>query len=167
VNFGVVYGISPFGLARNIGASTAEAAAFIDQYFEQYPGVKNWIDSTKDEAKRLGFVKTLLDRRRYVPELNASDAPTRRAAERIVVNTPVQGSAADVIKLAMLELDKKLDKTGARLVLQVHDELVVEAPAESSEELASNMREIMENAVELSVPLRVDVGIGRNWAEIH
>lgn len=167
VNFGVVYGISAFGLARNIAVSNSEAAAFIKNYFAQYPGVKEWIERTKAEAKERGYVTTLLNRRRYVPELTASDAPTRRAAERVAVNTPVQGTAADVIKVAMIRLDKALADSEARLLLQVHDELLVEAPADDCRDIAKLMKEIMEEAIELDVPLKVDVGIGLNWAEIH
>ena len=167
VNFGVVYGISAFGLARNIGVSMREAAAFIKNYFAQYPGVKDWIERTKAEAKQRGYVKTLLNRRRYMPELTASDAVTRRAAERMAINTPVQGTAADVIKVAMIRLDAALADFEARMLLQVHDELLVEAPKGECDEVAALMKKIMEEAIELDVPLKVDVGIGRNWAEIH
>lgn len=167
VNFGVVYGISAFGLARNIGISNAEAARFIEEYFAQYPRVRSWLDQTIETARADGYVTTLLNRRRYVPELRSSDVNVRKAAERATINTPVQGSAADVIKLAMVRLDKALEGSAARMLLQVHDELVVEAEASEAEAVAGRMREIMETAVALEVPLRVDVGIGRNWAEIH
>jgi len=167
VNFGVVYGISAFGLAKNLACSRGEAQKFIDSYFEEYPGVKTWIESTIDEARERGYVKTLLNRRRYLPELNASDRQTRNAAERMAMNTPVQGSAADIIKLAMLRLDEALADTDARLLLQVHDELLVEAPKKDAETVAATMQEIMENAMELDVPLKVDVGIGENWDQAH
>ena len=167
VNFGVVYGISAFGLAKNIGVSNAAAAKFIAQYFEQYPKVKEWIEQTKEDAKRMGYVTTLLHRRRYLPELSGSDVPSRKAAERMAINTPVQGTAADIIKLAMIRLDQALAQTKATLLLQVHDELLVEAPEQDSAEIAALMKQIMENALTLDVPLVVDVGIGRNWAEIH
>lgn len=167
VNFGVVYGISAFGLARNIGVSNKEAAAFIENYFATYPGVHTWLEKTKEEAKELGYVKTVLGRRRYVPELTGSDMIARRAAERIVVNAPVQGSAADIIKIAMLRLDEALAGTKAQMLLQVHDELLVEAPKTGSKKVAATMLEIMENAFALDVPLKVDVGIGANWAAIH
>ena len=167
VNFGVIYGISPFGLARSLGISQKEAGTFIDRYFEQYPGVRKWIERTKAEALETGYVKTMLNRRRYVPELHSRIMSTRRAAERIAMNTPVQGTAADVIKLAMLRLDEALAGSRAQMLLQVHDELLVEAPAEEAEATATTMREIMENALELDVPLKVDVGIGANWAEVH
>lgn len=167
VNFGVVYGISPFGLAKNLGISTGEAARFIDSYFAQYPGVRHWLEQTLEQARKDGFVKTLLNRRRYVPELASTDINTRKAAERAALNTPVQGSAADIIKLAMVRLDAALRGTTARMLLQVHDELLVEAEAGEAETVAALMRRIMEEAICLDVPLLVDVGIGSNWAEIH
>ncbi len=167
VNFGVIYGISAFGLARNIGVSRGEAQKFIDNYFAQYPGVKAWLDRTIEEARVNGYVKTLMGRRRYLPEITASDRNTRSAAERMAVNAPVQGTAADIIKVAMIRLDQALAGTRSRLLLQVHDELVVEAPAEDAEGVAKQMKEIMEGAMTLDVPIRVDVGIGKNWAEIH
>jgi DNA polymerase-1 len=167
VNFGVVYGISAFGLAKNVGISNTDAQHFIDHYFEQYPGVRVWIEKTLEAARKTGYVTTVLNRRRYMPELNSPDMVTRRGAERAAVNTPVQGSAADVIKLAMIRLDGALAKTGARLLLQVHDELVVESPAGEAESVAAMMKKIMEEAIELDVALKVDVGTGDNWAEIH
>jgi DNA polymerase-1 len=167
VNFGVVYGISAFGLAKNIGLSNSEAQRFIDQYFEQYPGVRAWLDATLESARANGYVTTVLNRRRYMPELTSSDATMRKAAERAAINAPVQGSAADVIKIAMIRLDKALEKTGARMLLQVHDELVVESPAGEAEDVAAMMKEIMEQAIKLDVVLKVDVGVGDNWAEIH
>lgn len=167
VNFGVVYGISPYGLARNLNISTKEAARFIEEYFAQYPGVQQWIRETIAEAKESGYVTTMLGRRRYVSGLDSNNKTTRNAAERIAINTPVQGSAADAIKLAMLRLDQDLAGTDARLLLQVHDELLVEAPEDEAEAVAATMRSVMESAVELTVPLKVDVGIGNNWAEAH
>ncbi len=167
VNFGVVYGISAFGLAKNIGLSNTEAQRFIDNYFEQYPGVRAWLDKTLEGAKKNGYVTTVLNRRRYMPELTSGDVAVRKSAERAAINAPVQGSAADVIKLAMITLDDALVKTGARLLLQVHDELVVESPEDEAERVAAMMKQTMEQAIELDVALKVDVGIGNNWAEIH
>jgi DNA polymerase I len=167
VNFGVIYGMSAFGLAKNLGISRAEAARFIDQYFGQYPGVQKWIDATLEQARTDGYVTTLLNRRRYVADLKSRDVSARRAAERVAVNTPVQGSAADVIKVAMVQLDSALEDTEARLLLQVHDELVVESPTEEAEAVAAIVRRIMEESIQLDVTLKVDVGIGDNWAEIH
>lgn len=167
VNFGVVYGISPFGLARNLGIANAEAARFIEDYFRQYPQVRQWLESTVESARKNGHVTTLLNRRRYLPEINSNDNATRKAAERMAINTPVQGSAADIIKLAMIRVDDALRKRGARLLLQVHDELVVEADVKEAESIAAMMTGIMEKAVTLDVPLKVDTGIGENWAQIH
>ena len=167
VNFGVVYGISAFGLARNLGISNKNAAKFIENYFAQYPDVRVWIDNTIEKAKELGYVTTLMNRRRYIPEINGSDKQAQHGAERIAMNTPVQGTAADIIKMAMIEVDKALEGTGANLLLQVHDELVVEAPGESAESIGQITQELMQNAMKLDVELTVDVGIGNNWAEIH
>lgn len=167
VNFGVVYGISAFGLARNLGISNGEAQQFIDQYFATYPGVREWIDETLTTAKEDGYVTTLLNRRRYVPELTSGTVNTRKAGERIAINTPVQGSAADIIKVAMIRLDEELRGTKARMLLQVHDELLVECPKKDGERIGKKMRSIMEGAFSLRVPLKVDVGIGDNWEAIH
>ena len=167
VNFGVVYGISAFGLARGLDISNGEAQRFIDEYFKQYPGVKAWLDGTIVTAREQGFVSTLMGRRRYVPDLKSSDMNTRKAAERVTINAPVQGSAADLIKLAMVSLDAALLGKPARMLLQVHDELLVEADADYAEEAAELTRSIMQEALPLSVALRVDVGTGNNWAEIH
>jgi len=167
VNFGVVYGISAFGLARNLGISNADAGRFIDAYFEQYPGVRTYMDRVLEEAKKTGYVSTLLHRRRYMPELKSPDVNTRRGAERMAINTPVQGSAADLIKLAMVRLDEALRDMDAELLLQVHDELLLETVPDLSEQVARITKETMEQAFSLDVPLRVDVGIGKNWAAIH
>jgi DNA polymerase-1 len=167
VNFGVVYGISDFGLARNLGISRGEAARFIEAYFKQYPRVREWLNEVVVRAKADGYTTTMLNRRRYLPELNGADAVARKGAERMALNTPVQGTAADVIKVAMVRLDAALRGTGARMLLQVHDELVVEAPAAEAKEVAAMMVRVMEQAVKIDVPLRVDAGVGRNWAEIH
>lgn len=167
VNFGVIYGMGAFGLARSLGISTAEAARFIDQYFEKYPGVRRWIDATLEQARKLGYVTTLLNRRRYVPDLASSNQTVQRAAERVAINTPVQGSAADIIKVAMVRLDRALEGADSRLILQVHDELVVEAPAADAGEVAELTKKTMEEAFPLEVPVKVDVAIGNHWAEIH
>ena len=167
VNFGVVYGISPYGLAKGLGISNAEAERFISHYFAQYPGIKTWMEMTIENARRDGYVTTLLQRRRYVPELASSDGNVRKGAERAAMNTPVQGTAADVIKKAMVQLDAALRSTNARLVLQVHDELLVESPTDKAEEVAQLVQTIMENALPMDVALSVDVHIGMNWSEIH
>lgn len=167
VNFGVVYGISAFGLARNLRIGNVEADRFIKAYFAQYPGVRQWLDDTIVQAREKGYVVTMLNRRRYVPDLNATNGAVRKAAERAAINTPVQGSAADIIKRAMVDLDRALAGTGAQLLLQVHDELVIEVDKTQSTSVAETTRRVMEGAAALSVPLQVDVGIGNNWAEIH
>jgi DNA polymerase I len=168
VNFGVVYGISDFGLSRNLGITRAEAKKFIDSYFEMYPGVLLWVERVKEQAKQDGYVTTMFNRRRYITDINSGNAVTRNGAERMAINTPVQGSAADIIKIAMVKLYeqfKEFEKT--HLLLQVHDELVVETPESSAESVAATMKDVMENVVHLEIPLKVDVGIGNNWAEIH
>ncbi len=167
VNFGVIYGMTSFGLSRNLGISRSEAARFIENYFAQYPGVRRWIDATLADARSKGYVTTLFQRRRYIRDLTASDQNVRSAAERMAINTPVQGSAADIIKRAMIDVDRALESRSAKLLLQVHDELVVEAPAEEAEETAHMVKQIMEEAAVLDVPMKVDVGIGDNWAAIH
>lgn len=167
VNFGVIYGMGDFSLARNVGLERNEAKAFIQQYFETYPGVANWLETVKEQARKEGYVTTLMNRRRYIADLNSTRAMARAAAERIAVNTPVQGSAADIIKIAMVRMADELAQYPAQMLLQVHDELLVETDADRAEEVAALMRSIMSKAAELRVPLKVDTGIGMNWAEIH
>lgn len=167
VNFGVIYGMGDFSLARNMGLTREAAKEFIEQYFATYPGVAAWIEKIKEETRKKGYVTTLMNRRRHLPDINNSKAGLRSAAERMAINTPVQGSAADIIKVAMIRLDKALAAIDARLLLQVHDELLVEANAACAEKAAQCMISTMENAAQLRVPLKVDVGIGANWAEIH
>jgi DNA polymerase-1 len=167
VNFGVVYGISDFGLSRNLGIPRHEAARFIADYFAQYPRVREWLDEVVVRAREEGYVTTLFGRRRYLPELGSRDANIRKGAERAAINTPVQGTAADIIKKAMVDLDPLLEQAGARMVLQVHDELLVETEAGREAETEALLRGVMENVLEMSVPLRVDTGAGRNWSEIH
>ncbi len=165
VNFGIVYGISDYGLARNIGVSQAEAKDFIDRYFEKYSGVRNYMDSIVAQAKMDGYVTTLMNRRRYLPELSSPSFQVRKFAERVAMNTPIQGSAADIIKRAMVGVHRRLRDGGcrARLLLQVHDELVLEAPREELEEIAAIVNEEMSGAMELSIPLKVDIAWGESW----
>ena len=167
VNFGIVYGISDFGLARNIGVSRREAADFIDRYFARYPGVKRYMEKAVADGKALGYSVTLFGRRRPLPELSSSNFNTRSFGERAAMNTPVQGTAADIIKIAMVRVREQLLSRGlaAKLILQVHDELIVEAPVEEAEQAASLLKACMENAAQLSVPLTVDVNAGRSWYE--
>ncbi len=165
VNFGIVYGISSFSLATDIGTTRAEAAAYIERYFDTYPEVRRYLKEIVEKAAQDGYVSTLFGRRRYIPELSASNKNTRAFGERVAMNTPIQGTAADIIKLAMVNVDRRLEKENrkTRLILQVHDELILEAPREEAEEMVKLLREEMENAVSLSVTLLADVHIGDSW----
>ena len=167
VNFGLIYGISGFGLSRNTGVSRREAGDFIARYFEKYPGVKRFMDESASEGARLGYARTMMGRRRYLPELQSPKAPIREFGKRAAMNTPVQGTAADIIKLAMVRTDRALREAGmrSRLILQVHDELLLECPPEEADRAAEILRKAMEEAAELKVPLVAEVHRGRNWAE--
>ena len=167
VNFGLIYGISGFGLSRNTGVSRREAAEFIEKYFRTYPGVKRFMDRTAAEGAEKGYAETLMGRRRYLPELRSPKAPIREFGKRAAMNTPVQGTAADIIKLAMVRVDRALREKGmqSRLILQVHDELLLECPPEEADRAADLLREAMEGAIELKVPLVAEVHRGKNWAE--
>ncbi|MGD0622056.1 MAG: DNA polymerase I [Thermacetogeniaceae bacterium] len=169
VNFGIVYGITDFGLARDIGVSREEAAVYIENYFRQYPDVRRFIQETIAAARDRGWVETLFKRRRYLPDLLSGNRQIRSFGERTAVNTPIQGTAADIIKLAMLRIDQSLRERGllARMLLQVHDELVFEFPKQEQRELINLVREGMERAVELDVPLDVDIEIGPNWYDLR
>ena len=169
INYGIVYGMGSVRAARELGVSTAAAAAYIEEYFRRYAGVRRFIDATIGEARERGWVTTILGRRRYLPELAARDPAVRQFAERAATNTPIQGSAADLIKLAMITVQRRLreGRFAARLLLQVHDELVLEAPAAEAAAVAELVRDAMEHVWPLRVPLRVDVRSGANWAEAH
>ena len=163
VNFGVLYGMSAHRLSNELGIPYAEAAQFIDVYFNTYPGIRRYIERTLDFGREHGYVETLYGRRRYVPELKSQNRVIREAGERLAYNMPIQGTAADIIKIAMVRLDRELDALGARLLLQVHDELLIEAPEAQADQVAALTREVMEQAAHLSVPLAVEVGTGPNW----
>jgi len=167
VNFGIVYGISDYGLSQNLHIPRKEAAAFIERYFSVFRGVRAYMDNIVQQARRDGFVTTILNRRRYLPEINASNYNLRSFAERTAMNTPIQGSAADIIKLAMVKLAARMKREGvrSRMLLQVHDELVFEVPKDELERMRDMVKEEMENAVRLDVPLKVDVSWGANWFE--
>ncbi|HCF57441.1 MAG TPA: DNA polymerase I [Myxococcales bacterium] len=169
INFGIAYGQSAFGLGQRLDLPGAEAQAIINRYFERYRGVRAWLDATVAEAKRTGEVSTLFGRKRYVAEIHSRNFAARQGAERIAVNTPIQGTAADLIKRAMIEVDRRLaaEKLRARLLLQVHDELLVEAPEAEVEAAKRLVGEAMAGAAGLKVPLVVEVGVGRSWAEAH
>ncbi len=169
VNFGVIYGMSEYGLEQATELSRQEAAQFIQAYFEKYSGVKDYLTSTKRDAAENGYVQTLLGRRRYIPEVNSSNAQVRMAAERMAINMPVQGTSADIIKVAMIDLQREMDRKGleAKMILQVHDELLFDLPREEVEELRQLVLDIMPRALKLSVPLKIDVKTGRNWDEME
>jgi DNA polymerase-1 len=168
VNFGLSYGQSAFGLAQQTGMNREEAGQFIKTYFEKYPGVREYIQRTKLQAAEQDYVETLMGRRRYFPNLAKMRGPERSRAEREAINMPIQGTAADIIKIAMIRLHRALKERGlrSRMLLQVHDELVLEAPDEEVETLVPLVREVMAGAFELAVPLKVDVEVGQNWLEM-
>jgi DNA polymerase-1 len=169
VNFGIIYGISDYGLSRQLGITRKEARSYIDLYFKRLPGVKNYMEEIIARAKGQGFVTTILNRRRYLPDINSRNFNRRAFAERTAINTPIQGSAADIIKLTMLRIEEKLQVYGdrAKMILQVHDDLIFDVEKEILPELAAMVRKEMEGAMKLKVPLTVDVKAGPNWAEME
>lgn len=169
VNFGIVYGISSFGLSQDLSISRKEAAAYIEQYFKTYPGIKAFLDKSVADAKELGYAVTLLGRRRPMPELKSSNFMQRAFGERAAMNSPIQGTAADIIKIAMVRVDQRLKKENlsSRLILQVHDELLVETKTEECQQVIEILKEEMTNAVKLQVGLEIDVNVGKDWYEAH
>jgi DNA polymerase I len=169
INFGVIYGMGPMRLARENGVSMAEAKKFIEDYFAKYPGIQKFTTECVETAKQKGYVSTLLGRKRRLPDIQSSNVGLRISSEHMAVNTPIQGSAADLIKIAMIRLHGKLKtkKMGTVMLLQVHDELVFEAPKGEVEEAKKLIVHEMENAMKLKVPLKVDVGVGKSWLEAH
>jgi len=169
INFGVLYGMGAFSLAKDLGIGRAQAQEFIDQYFQRYPAVLEFLEEKKAEAREHQYVTTLLGRRCAIPEINSSNGAVRSYAERNAINYPIQGSAADIIKVAMVNIDRRLraERLQTRMLLQVHDELVFEAPQEEQEQVAELIRHEMEQAVALDLPLQVDLGMGKNWAQAH
>ena len=167
VNFGIVYGISAFGLSEDLSITRKEATEYIEQYFKTYPGVKAFLDGLVKRAKKEGNAVTMFGRLRPVPELKSSNYMQRQFGERVAMNSPIQGTAADIIKIAMIRVDQRLRREGfrSRLVLQIHDELLVEAAKEEVDEVSRIMREEMEGAASLSVALEVDLHTGENWFE--
>ena len=167
MNFGIVYGISAFSLSQDLGEPLAEAKAYIDGYFSAFPGVRRYMDEVVAQAKERGFVETFLHRRRDLPELKSSKFSLRSFGERVALNMPIQGAAADIMKLAMIAVHNRLRAEGlqARLVLQVHDELIVECPESEAETAARLLEEEMENVVRLTVPLTAEAHWGQNWLE--
>ena len=169
VNFGIVYGISSFGLSQDLSITRKEAAEYIDRYFETYPGIKKFLDEAVAHAKEQGYVVTLFGRRRPVPELSSSNFMQRSFGERIAMNSPIQGTAADIIKIAMIRVKQRLDREQlkSKLILQVHDELLIEAAADEEEYVKTLLAEEMRHAADLAVTLEVDVQSGKNWFEAH
>jgi DNA polymerase-1 len=169
INFGLIYGMSAFGLAQNLGIERTTAQAYIDSYFSRYPGVKRYMDETKDKARADGFVETVFGRRLWLPEIRSANPQRRAGAERAAINAPMQGTAADLIKLAMIAVQGWLDRErlAAKLIMQVHDELVLEVPERELAQAKDKLRDLMQGVAALSVPLIVDVGVGDNWDQAH
>ena len=168
INFGIIYGMSAYGLSRSLKIETNQAQDFIDRYFEKYEGVKKYIEKSIEEAKNKGYVTTMFGRRRYIPQVTSFNRQKKEFAYRIAVNTPVQGSAAEIIKLAMIKIWRQLQKKKltAKMILQIHDELIMEVPKKEIEEVKTLVKEEMERVISLSVPLKVNLSLGRSWAEI-
>ncbi|MFW5771182.1 MAG: DNA polymerase, partial [Spirochaetota bacterium] len=169
INFATIYGVSPYGLSQQADISMDEAREFIRIYFETYPGFRKYIDDTIAFARETGYVETLLGRKRPVPDINAEIQFRREGAERIAMNTPIQGTSADMIKIAMIRIHEQIkkQKLASALIMQVHDELVFEVPVEEKDIMGSMVKDAMENALKLDVPIVVDMGWGKNWAESH
>ncbi|MGH8300608.1 MAG: DNA polymerase I, partial [Steroidobacteraceae bacterium] len=169
INFGLIYGMSPFGLARELGIERGAANSYVERYFQRYPGVRRFMDETRKQARERGYVETVYGRRLYLPDIRSGNAATRQYAERSAINAPMQGTAADIIKRAMIAVDAwcAREDAPARLIMQVHDELVLEVRTDAMEAVADAIRERMTSAAELRVPLQVDVGTGANWDEAH
>ncbi|TLY90634.1 MAG: DNA polymerase I [Gammaproteobacteria bacterium] len=169
INFGLIYGMSPFGLARNLGIERGAAQQYVERYFQRYPGVKRFMDETRAQARQIGYVETVFGRRLYLPDIRSGNPQLRQYAERSAINAPMQGTAADIIKRAMITIDAwcTAEDAPARLIMQVHDELVLEVREDAVEPVGAAVRERMVNAASLNVPLRVDVGTGANWDEAH
>jgi DNA polymerase-1 len=169
VNFGVIYGMSGYGLEQATELSRADAGKFITAYFEKYPGVRKYLELTKEQARKTGYVQTILGRKRMIQDINTSNRQVREAAERMAINMPVQGTSADIIKKAMVNLHREIlqRKLKSKMLLQVHDELVFEVPEAEMAEMRQLVPEMMVNAIQLSIPLKVDVKTGRNWGEME
>tara|TARA_B100000424_G_scaffold235035_1_gene199184 strand:+ start:35 stop:886 length:852 start_codon:yes stop_codon:yes gene_type:complete len=169
VNFGIIYGISAFGLSQNLNISRSEAKEIIDSYFEKFTKVKEYMSKSIQDAKEKKYVTTLLGRRRYLRDIDSRNYTLRGFAERNAINTPIQGSAADIIKLAMVKIDQWINKENlkSKMIMQVHDELVFDVEEEELEIFQSNVKTIMEDVVDMKIPLSVDVGVGKNWLEAH
>jgi DNA polymerase-1 len=169
INFGLIYGMSAFGLARQLGIERGAAQQYMERYFARYPGVKRYMDETRARAREAGYVETVFGRRLWLPEIRSSNQARRGNAERAAINAPMQGTAADLIKMAMIAVHRWIieQRLGTRLIMQVHDELVLEAPDAELEEVKSALPDLMGNVAQLSVPLLIEVGAGPNWDKAH
>jgi DNA polymerase-1 len=169
INFGLIYGMSSFGVAQNLGIDRGTAQVYIESYFARYPGVRRYMDGTREKARAQGFVETVFGRRLWLPELKSGAPIRRQAAERAAINAPMQGTAADLIKLAMIAVQGFLDQEKLRslLIMQVHDELVLEVPDEELEAVKAKVSALMQSVAKLDVPLVVETGVGSNWDEAH
>jgi DNA polymerase I len=169
INFGLIYGMSAFGLARQLGIERGAAQSYVERYFARYPGVKRYMDETRERARRDGFVETVFGRRLHLPEIRSRNRQLQQYAERSAINAPMQGTAADIIKRAMIEVDHwcRGESVPARLIMQVHDELVLEVRNDFVAAASAKLRRLMAGAAQLRVPLRVDVGVGSNWDQAH
>lgn len=169
INFGLIYGMSEFGLSSQLGLERAAARAYMDRYFARYPGVANYMQRTRETAREAGYVETVFGRRLWLAEINSSNGNRRQAAERAAINAPMQGTAADIIKLAMIAVRDRLAASSLRskLIMQVHDELVLEVPDDEIETMRRELPELMGSVAELDVPLLVEVGVGPNWERAH
>ena len=169
INFGLIYGMSAFGLARQLNIPHSDAQAYINMYFDRYPGVKVYMDKIKVLARQQGYVETIFGRRLYLPEINAGNFQRRQAAERTAINAPMQGSAADIIKKAMINIDKWIKGSGtdARIIMQVHDELVLEVKGSHEKTVMQALKDHMSSAATLIIPLVVETGSGKNWDDAH
>ncbi|MGZ5042545.1 MAG: DNA polymerase, partial [Usitatibacter sp.] len=169
INFGLIYGMSAFGLAQNLQIERSAAASYIDKYFARYPGVARYMERTREEARERGYVETVFGRRLWLPDIRSSNMQRRQGAERQAINAPMQGTAADLIKLAMIAVQGWIEKEGlaTKLIMQVHDELVLEVPEVELERVKPNVEKLMIGVAKLDVPLVVDAGVGANWEEAH
>ena len=169
INFGIIYGMSAYGLAKELGIDQKVAKAYITDYFKQYRGVREYIDSVLEKAREKGYVTTLKHRRRYLPEITSPNQAMRQFAERMAINAPIQGTAADLIKIAMIEIQKRIEERGLRMkmIIQIHDELVFEIPEEEAAEAKNLVKKEMEGVIDISVPLKIDINTGKNWSEAH
>jgi DNA polymerase I len=169
INFGLIYGMSAYGLARSLGIDNTAAKNYIERYFDRYPGVRHYMDETRRSAKAQGYVETVFGRRLYLPEINSPNGPRRAGAERAAINAPMQGTAADLIKLSMVKVQQVLDaeQRGTKMIMQVHDELVFEVPEAEVDWVRHEIPRLMAGVAQLKVPLLAEVGVGLNWDKAH